>query len=311
MSLFFKSSVVLLSLLFSNHLIAKEDRVIYGEDDRQDVFELDVLRNVELARSTAAMINSRSLRFDFINQTYSVANPTTLEKRSNVCPSVKFADQPAVSVCSGFLVADDILVTAGHCFDVAVVENACANYQWVFDYKMDTQQAINLESMDKNNVYSCSKVIKQAYNPRTGEDFAIIQLSRKVVGRTPLKINRDKSVNVGTDLMIIGNPWGLPTKISANAEVKGYSKMRPFNFEANLDSFQGNSGSAVLNAATGAVEGILVAGKIDAVPSIENDLQSCKVLNFCSDDGGKTCTENQRLNFELVTTISTILPYLP
>ena len=39
-------------------------------------------------------------------------------------------------------------------------------------------------------------------------------------------------------------------------------------FMANLDSFEGNSGSAVFNELTGEVEGILVRGKPDSIDNM-------------------------------------------
>ena len=58
--------------------------------------------------------------------------------------------------------------------------------------------------------------------------------------------------------------------------------VNPIYFSSNLDTFGGNSGSAVFNADTGEVEGILVRGEADYV----NDRRrGCKVPNQCSDGG--------------------------
>jgi len=52
---------------------------------------------------------------------------------------------------------------------------------------------------------------------------------------------------------------------------------------ANLDTFGGNSGSAVFNAETGEVEGILVRGENDYVWSDENGSR-CRVPQQCTND---------------------------
>lgn len=52
-------------------------------------------------------------------------------------------------------------------------------------------------------------------------------------------------------------------------------------FSANLDTFQGNSGSAVFNAETGMIEGILVRGEEDFIP---NQAEMCIEANKCAND---------------------------
>ena len=52
-------------------------------------------------------------------------------------------------------------------------------------------------------------------------------------------------------------------------------------FNANLDTYGGNSGSAVFNASTGEVEGILVRGATDYVRN-----GSCQVSNRIGNNSG-------------------------
>ena len=86
-------------------------------------------------------------------------------------------------------------------------------------------------------------------------------------------------IQVGEPLCLIGHPWGLPTKVSHTAEVLKNDGLTWFM--ANLDSFEGNSGSAVFNELTGEVEGILVRGKPDAVGQYLPEVGFCKTLNYC------------------------------
>jgi hypothetical protein len=79
---------------------------------------------------------------------------------------------------------------------------------------------------------------------------------------------------------VIGSPSGLPLKVAGGAQVRGNS--HPFFFTANLDTFQGNSGSAVFNAETGMVEGILVRGEEDYQV---NMVKGCIEAKACTDVG--------------------------
>ncbi|MFN8369647.1 MAG: S46 family peptidase [Bacteriovoracaceae bacterium] len=73
---------------------------------------------------------------------------------------------------------------------------------------------------------------------------------------------------------------GLPTKISDGANVR--TNNNPKYFVANLDTYGGNSGSAVFNTKTGEVEGILVRGENDYV---YDSAQGCRVSNKCTNAG--------------------------
>src|SRR5205814_1482337 len=113
-------------------------------------------------------------------------------------------------------------------------------------------------SVPAAEVYGCKELLGRE-QVGTGADWALIRLDRAVVGHQPLKINASGSIEKGTEIVVIGHPAGLPTKVAGNAAVRDASK-EGF-FVANLDTFGGNSGSAVFNAKTGQIEGILVRGE--------------------------------------------------
>ncbi len=77
---------------------------------------------------------------------------------------------------------------------------------------------------------------------------------------------------------MIGHPTGIPTKVAGGAFVRDNSNDK--FFVANLDTFGGNSGSAVVNSETGVVEGILVRGENDYVTE-----GGCSVPQVCTMDG--------------------------
>lgn len=243
--------------------------VIYGEDNRKDVFESTDSDLVELSRSTAAMIPSTKI---FMSSGIATIKGDTLESRG-ICSDERFASQMTAANCSGFLVSENVLVTAGHCIKS---EADCKNYKWVFDYKMDSakQDSMKVESSD---VYSCTRIIARSLDQFSKDDYAVIQLDRKST-RRPLSFRKSGKVATGESVVVIGHPSGLPTKIADGAKVRSHAGKY---FVANLDTYGGNSGSAVFNQRTGEVEGILVRGENDYVQSE----RGCMVSNKCSNDG--------------------------
>lgn len=254
-------------ILLSLHAFAAQPPVIYGEDNRRDVFDEKNPKYVEFARATAAKVPTlfmRTVGRDVIFRTMTLVD-------RGMCASERFSTQTTVSMCSGFLIGPKTLVTAGHCMkDV----NDCKNFRWVFDYAMTSKEQLKV-TVSPKSVYSCKKIISQKYDPI--EDYAVVELDRAVTDRKPLVIRRSGTLSPGTPVLVIGNPSGLPTKIADGANVRHLDTNW---FTANLDTFAGNSGSAVINTETHEVEGILVRGEVDYV---DDPAQGCKVANRCLD----------------------------
>ena len=249
-------------------------KVIYGDDDRVDVADSNNSLYIKLAKSTAAMIKNSKLK-EYNNYQIEVVSKSLEE--SGVCASESFAKQPAAASCSGFLVAKNMLVTAGHCirsqFD-------CDNSSWVFNYKVDYKDQSKV-IVEKSDVYKCSRVTSRELESTTQIDYAVIELEKEVVDRRPLKFRTEGKPAVGTELVVIGHPSGLPTKIADGAQVRSSNDVF---LVANLDTYGGNSGSAVFNAISGEVEGILVRGDTDY---IHNPQLGCRVSNQVADMSGR------------------------
>lgn len=250
------------------------DRVIYGEDNRVDVFASDNALYKKLANSTAAMIHVEDLEEADQEGIHSLLASPLLEE-FGLCPSERFVNQPAAANCSGFLVGPNWLVTAGHCVRS---QSDCDRYRWVFDYKMQEAGVISLDVPD-DNIFACKRIISQELDPwGTSNDYALIELDRVAEGREPLEVRTEGEVEIGDPLVVIGHPSGLPTKIADGASVRSIDE--PYYFVANLDTYGGNSGSAVFNSESGVVEGILVRGETDY-----NYQGGCRVSNVCDDNG--------------------------
>jgi hypothetical protein len=275
-----KSCSVLLVLVPALNVLAAPP-VIYGVDNRQEVFEAKPLHQ-KLASSTAVMIDKKKLIRTADKPGLVQTEQTTLrqwlesqfeedksmklskdaaeavDQRVSFCEGERFTEQPNPATCSGFLIGPDLLVTAGHC---VAVPNFCEDYSWVFDFQVDPETKLAGIDMKEENVYGCKTVLSTVLANNMGLDYGLIQLDRKVTGREVLAVRSQGKLADTENLVVIGAPSGLPTKVSPGANVR--KNVHPFFFVANLDTFQGNSGSAVFDADTGVVEGILVRGEED------------------------------------------------
>jgi V8-like Glu-specific endopeptidase len=284
------SVLVSVSLTASAYASSKRLDVIYGADNRKDVFESRDSALVELSKSTAAMIGSENFKSGHAGDLE--ISTETLEQRG-ICKSERFSQQITAANCSGFLVAPNILVTAGHCI---TSDFDCSAYKWVFDYKVDhaEQGAVNVPA---SAVYSCKKIISRSLDQSSKDDFAVIELDRKALDRRPLSFRRSGKIAKGTSIAVIGHPTGLPTKIADGAQVRSLNTKF---FVANLDTYGGNSGSAVFNTKTGEVEGILVRGENDYV---YDSTKGCQVSNVCTNDGCRGEDVTYITNIEALRTI--------
>jgi hypothetical protein len=192
-----------------------------------------------------------------------------LTKDFGLCSSEKFAEQNSVGLCSGFLIAPNIILTAGHCLKY---EKYCQDYPWYFGYMQSTSD----NKIDSKNMYYCKKILDKKQNGN-GLDYAIIELDREVLNRPTLQLRKKGKIPFFTPLISLGHPMGLPMKAILGGRVL-QNNQRDY-FKANLDTFIGSSGSPVINIKTGVVEGVLTSGGKDF---IYDDKRKCFKTNQCS-----------------------------
>jgi V8-like Glu-specific endopeptidase len=244
--------------------------VIYGSDTRIDLYQTDDSRLLSLADSTLALFQAGSVTLDG-----GVAKLATQNygQSMGLCKEEPFFEQGTGAFCSGSLVAPDVIMTAGHCVTSA---DDCANIKFVFGFAVKAK-GVETDSVPATEVYGCKELIgRQQVND--GADWALVRLDRPVAGHAPLKLDLTGKIAKGDEVLVIGHPSGLPVKIAGGAHVRDASN--DGFFVANLDTYAGNSGSAVFDAETGLVEGVLVRGETDFV-----DKGDCKVSNVCPVDG--------------------------
>lgn len=224
---------------------------IVGEDDRKEWFEVADARLRELGRSTAVLIPKKDQLLEKTATGYRlVAGTPTHGEQDKLCPGETFSDQPSPGFCTTFLVAPDILATAGHC-----MEHGCESAYFVFDFLKKSAGSATT-SFTGDQVFECERVLDIDKNT----DWALVKLRRFVPGRAPFRLRASGEPALATPLAVLGYPRGLPLKIAAGAKVEENQNAEDIYFEANLDTFGGNSGSPVVNAVTHEVEGIFDVG---------------------------------------------------
>ena len=230
-------------------------RGVFGDDDRVEI--RDAYGFEDFARATAVMVSKNNIyNQEFYSWSLREKIQNKYGKDIKISDDVRFLDQPAIGSCTGFLIAPDILVTAGHCINS--MEEA-EGVVWVFDYTRDLK-VINNRKLDfkAENIYEVERIITSKLDDDTEDDYAVLKLKRKS-DRVPYRFRTSGSVLEGGSINTIGSPKGLPLKFSTNAVVVDIS---PNNwFKSDIDSFPGNSGGPVFDQ-NGFLEGILVRGAV-------------------------------------------------
>lgn len=242
-------------------------KALHGEDGRQDLNQVDAETRAFALGSVVAMFNEVYLRETAAGYEY-VYPEETFESVYGVCPDERFATQPSWSSCSGVLIDDDLVLTAGHCMqsqygklDIVPHRTPCASWRFVFDYAYGENGT--LLPIDADDVYGCRGVVAIGSDvPGTlgVRDYAILQLDRPVQGRTPAEVVPTlEPVTRGSGLTLIGFPFGLPMKVATGGRVIDEGLPHYPFFVSDVDTFIGNSGSPVLDEQMRVV-GILVLG---------------------------------------------------
>lgn len=243
---------------------------IVGDDDRREWYEQADPKLKALGRSTAVMIQKKENLLEKTADGYRLSPKTkTFREADELCPGEKYADQLSPGFCSSFLVSADVVATARHC-----VVDSCKGLHFVFDFLNKTQGS-SKTSFDDSDVYECDRIVDSDETA----DWALIKLNRSVEGRPPFAVRKAGEPKVGTDLTLLGYPRGLPLKIASGTKVVENQNSDTANyFEAHLDGFGGNSGSAVINSETLEVEGIYTVGFGEFEETTDSSGKPCKRL---------------------------------
>jgi V8-like Glu-specific endopeptidase len=282
------------SFLFALLFSLQASATIYGNDSRQLVRRSSISNAP--SRSVAIMVANTLILDSEKSPGLKKLDTAPLSENQYMCKGERFADAQSLFVsCTGFLIAPDLLLTAGHCAinygeDRQVANPYCTDFSWYFDFEADMQGKVITDGISADSIYACEKVIHVAHisvpisdrEIKFDNDFALIKLKKAVTNRTPIKLTSIRPA-VGESISMTGHPLGGP-KISTTGAVLSND---PAYVRAAISGFDGNSGSPVFNA-KGEAFGILVRGYPPSLIESAKD-KTCMIANRCSADA-KSCT---------------------
>lgn len=225
-----------------------QQSIIYGDDDR---IEGGLSASVS---SIVALIPREAVEYAADGGTR-----VSFESAHGLCAGERFAEQPALSHCTGVLVAPDLVITAAHCLDAVT---SCRDYVYVRNYYLHHDDAGVPPASDFVTLEceSTLATMKTSFLDDRHLDFAVLRLSQpaeRFIG----PVLRYQPPVVGEAVMTIGTSGGLPFKATSGV-VLGVRPERDDYFDFTGDVFIGGSGSGVFDA-EGSLLGIHVRGARD------------------------------------------------
>lgn len=278
--------------LFACSFSSSEIRTIYNKDDRQSVTRKAGAAVHSLVPSVALLTRSfrtRQLESGFI----SVKSEKTGSLLA-LCKEEPHREEWMAGDCTGFLISDTLLVTAGHC---VVDDLNCSKRHFLFGHTNQGDPVFPSQSL-----YSCKKTIARL--GKENGDLVLIELDRPVVSPSgarrfsPPDANpfEDEGHPQFTSLLSLGHPLGMSMKL-APLESQTIRQNESY-FKAQLDVAGGASGSPLFDPDSGRVEGVLVNGAADFAWDAEAGCSRSSVCqgNSCS---GETFASAQALRILL------------
>lgn len=252
---------------------------VYGEDGRTDVgadtTRVDPKVRANMA-ATALVINSSHLTHDQEKRQWMLETVTFREE--GACSCERFNNQKCVyrdAACTGFLLDRRHVITASHC----ITERRLLGLRrFVFGF-YDLQEGEGTVAFPEAYVTQGRDIIYRS-DPCDARDpdFVIVRLENEIPilpsTRSTERLEEDDPVYV------IGYPIGLPAKYAPGAEVRR-NDAQAAHFVANIDGYEGNSGSPVFNN-DHEVVGIHVRGVLAMA-----DPCGCWTSTWCPEKGCK------------------------
>jgi hypothetical protein len=261
---------------------------IGGEDSRRERYQIEHAALRDAARSSAATFLAEDIKYDATRGLWTAPNATALGEREMLCDGERFAQQPSASWCSATLIADDLVLTAGHC----VAYTPCDEQLIVFDYAYQAKPQDLMQvarDISPANVYRCLATVAFVhtidYDTHRGADVAILRLDRKVTDRAPATLGWNTTARNGSAAYLVGHPSGLPQKLATGRIVDGGTN--PEYIVHDADSKGGNSGGGIFDA-NGTLLGVHShSSGVRYVPGPDDD--SCYITAVCGENA--ECTD--------------------
>jgi V8-like Glu-specific endopeptidase len=285
---------------------AARSLVVYGADDRQQENGprvSDAMRAI--GASTVMLVHKIDLELNEDGGAYVLASGVLSyterygDAQCNGDPW-PYPEDLLPGFCSGALIADQHVATAGHCIPDAAT---CEDTYMVFGATVDQ---VATRSFPASSVYACSRIHTGIFQPTVDDDdvetrrlylqnkitrpdylfldFAVVEIDRPVPPETatPVAVRTKSRVNMSDEVFVVGHPDGSPRKYTASSVnfVGPYVPSGGYYWAAPFETFQGNSGSGVFDMETGELVGIHVVGTSDY-----EEEELCISNRLCPDQG--------------------------
>jgi hypothetical protein len=255
-------------------LAASAFPIVYGADDRREIFEVPEALQSVLARSTVSFIANERL------------DPTSVElltpgpsfgEAANLCVGEPFAEQPAAAFCSGVLVDWDLVLTAGHCLRVRTLDD----FSVVLGYHYTGGLALAARPID---VLTPLEIVHERLDVSGQEprlDYGWLRLAEAArapyepaaVGVEPF------ALQLGDTLHVVSAVGGAPLKVDTGGAVhETRASLRDY-FVADTDTAGGSSGGPAFDREA-ALVGVLARGGAD----LEMTPAGCQSTRYVAND---------------------------
>lgn len=172
--------------------------------------------------------------------------------------------------CTGTLISNNLLLTAGHCFDQMPDD-------WTLPLINGTTNIIPPTEIARNMHVNFNYQDDPNGNPRPEQEFAILELLEYRLNGLDYAIVRlagnpgatfgfttisPNDASVGNMLCLIQHPQGVPKRIEAGPLTEFQGNFVRYN---DIDTLGGSSGSGILLSPTGTIVGVHTNGGCDNV----------------------------------------------
>ncbi|HEU5076940.1 MAG TPA: serine protease, partial [Polyangiaceae bacterium] len=251
--------------------------IVYDSDDRREYFDVapaiqDRIRSSVVVLMLDTWVDARTGTL--------ASNVPTWAERDGICEGERFQDQPAAAFCTGVLVEQDLVLTAGHCLR----RYALRDFSVLFEFYYTSAGAL---AFGPQSALKAVEIVSEALAPEGTEprlDYAFLRLERAAPAiYTPVPVHRRApDLTSGDTFLTIGAPHGMPLKIDPAATVAEANGGEAY-FVARSDSSAGWSGGGAFDADL-SLFGVLSRGAVDLISTEDGCQAEARVADHVAEE---------------------------